>query len=51
MDNERLKKLKEVLKLVSEGLTREEFTASFKAVIKQILEIEKKLITLNTKKC
>jgi len=40
-----LQKVKELLDLVQEGLTRKEFIDSFKAVIKLTTEIEKKLIT------
>ncbi len=42
IDATRIKKLQDLLKLVSEGLTKEEFEKSFKAILDIILKIEKK---------
>jgi len=40
----KLEKLKKLLELTNEGLTREEFLESFKQVVDQILKLESKLI-------
>lgn len=46
----KLNKLKEMMSLLNEGLTREEFMSSFKAVIDQIKKIESELIkTIGTR--
>jgi hypothetical protein len=42
IDETRLKKLQDLLKIASEGLTREEFLKSFQAAIDLILKVEKK---------
>jgi hypothetical protein len=42
LDQTRIKKLQELLKLTSEGLTREEFASAFKAAMDLILKVEKK---------
>jgi hypothetical protein len=42
IDETRIKKLQDLLKLVSEGLTKEEFGKAFKAILAMILKIEKK---------
>lgn len=44
MENPKLQKLKEMMKLVNESLTREEFVSAFKEVIKLTKDIESKLI-------
>lgn len=38
------KKIEQILQLITEGITRKEFVASFKAVIEQILKVEKTLV-------
>jgi hypothetical protein len=42
IDKQKLEKLQNLLKLVSEGLTREEFMAAFKSILDMILKIEQK---------
>lgn len=42
IDEPRVKKLKELLNLVSEGLTKEEFLKAFQAILDVVLRIEKK---------
>ena len=37
------KKIEQILQLITEGITRKEFVASFKAVIEQILKVERAL--------
>jgi len=44
MDKVRQEKLGNLLKLVNEGLTRQEFLESFKTVMNQVLKLETKLI-------
>lgn len=44
LQEKNLSKVKDILKLVTESLSREEFLESFKKVVNQILEMEKKLI-------
>jgi hypothetical protein len=44
MDDNRLEKLKKLLEITNEGLTRQEFLDSIKQVINQVLEIETKAI-------
>lgn len=45
MDNPKLKKLKELLVLASEGLTRDEFIAAFKAILEHVKKVEGELKT------
>lgn len=44
MEENKLEKLKKLLEVANEGLTREEFLKSFKAVMDQVLAMEKSLI-------
>lgn len=46
----KIQKLKEIMAIANEGLTREEFVKSFEAVLKIILDLEKNLIERNDKK-
>lgn len=45
---DKLKKLENLINLVQEGLTREEFLKSFKVVVKQLLKLEKDLTKRNS---
>lgn len=47
MDKNRLAKLENLIKLVDEGITKEEFVKAFEAVVKQLLAVEQKLIDKN----
>src|SRR3990167_11143117 len=44
MVNPKLEKLRELMKIANDGLTREEFLASFKAAVDQILKIETRVL-------
>lgn len=44
LDKQRLEKLKELLKITNEGLSRKEFLEAFKKVINQVLKIEARII-------
>jgi len=45
MDNEKLKKLKDLMAIASEGLTRQEFLDSFKKILDHLAKLEAKLVT------
>jgi len=49
MDKDKLQKLKEMMNLLNEGLTKSEFVKSFEAAMKHILALEKKVIEKNNK--
>ena len=44
MSEKNLQKLQEIMKLLNEGLTKEEFVKSFKVVVNQVLAMEKKML-------
>lgn len=50
MDEFQLKRIQEIKKLLDEGISRKEFTESFENALKQIFEIEKKIIERSDKK-
>lgn len=49
MDKDKLQKLKEMMNLLNEGLTKSEFVKSFEAAMKHILALEKKVVEKNNK--
>src|SRR3990167_5953332 len=44
-----LQKLEDMLKIVNDGISKEEFVKSFEAVLKQILAVEEKVVANNKK--
>ena len=45
----KLQKLEDMLKIVNDGISKEEFVSSFEAVLKQVLAVEEKIVANNKK--